>query len=115
MSDPTLSDSDADLLESIGEALPRVALYTDGSDEDRFLEDQRTIDAVALNILVVGECARQLSEGTKIALPAPWPDIVALRHRIAHGYASVQPLVLWKIAVEYGPRLARQIEALEFP
>lgn len=95
------------------EALRRIALYIAGYDEDAFLQDQRTIDAVALNILVVGECANRLTAEGKIALPAPWERIVAFRHRIAHGYASVSVFALWDVAIGGAPALAAQIDALE--
>jgi uncharacterized protein with HEPN domain len=95
-----LSEPDESLVETIRDAIARIVRYTAGFDERQFLDDQRTIDAVALNLLVIGECSRRLSEPFKLKTTAPWAQIIALRHRIAHGYASVNPVLLWKIATQ---------------
>ena len=95
------------------EAIRRVALYTAGFTPDGFLEDLRTIDAVALNLLVIGECANRLPAPLKLRSTQPWSKMIALRHRIAHGYTSVDPDVLWDVAQDNLPELARELDALE--
>ena len=94
------------------EALDRIGLYMSGYDLARFLDDQRTIDAVALNFVVIGECARRLSAEAKLTPAGPWKRMAALRHRIAHGYASVNRAVLWGIAVRDAADLRPKIAAL---
>ncbi len=93
------------MLECIG----RIGIYLDGYDEDRFVNDKRTIDAVALNLLVIGECATQLSPGLKMQVPAPWTQIIGLRHRIAHGYFGLSWFRLWDTAVNHAPALREMI------
>lgn len=47
---------------------------------------------------VVGEAANRVSEDRKKALPGiPWRQIVAMRNRLVHGYASVDRDVLWDV------------------
>ncbi len=94
------------------EALRRIALYLTGFDLRTFIDDQRTIDAVALNFLVVGECARRLSAEARLNPAGPWQKMAALRHRIAHGYASVEPVVLWGIATRDAPDLSARIKGM---
>lgn len=108
-----MSETETDLVEIMREALRRVALYTSGFTLDSFLDDLRTIDAVALNLLVIGECARRLPADLKLRSAQPWAKMVALRHRIAHGYTSVDPRVLWRVAQDNLPELARELDALE--
>ena len=108
-----MSETEKDLVEIMREALRRVALYTSGFTLDSFLDDLRTIDAVALNLLVIGECARRLPTSLKLRSTQPWAKMVALRHRIAHGYTSVDPRVLWRVAHDNLPELARELDALE--
>ena len=108
-----MSDAENDLIEIMREAIRRIELYTSTFTLDGFLDDLRTIDAVALNLLVIGECANRMSPAIKLRSTLPWTKMVALRHRIAHGYTSVDPRVLWRVAKDNLPELARELDALE--
>lgn len=83
------------------EALDKVAVYTASVSADEFLSNTLVQDAVALNFLVVGECANTLTTATKAkAATAPWPSITSLRHRIAHRYQSVDHLTIFGLAMD---------------
>ena len=52
--------------------------------------------AIAKALENIGEAARKVSNATKEAHPEiPWSAIVALRHRIAHDYFSLDLLRIW--------------------
>lgn len=52
-----------------------------------------------MQLLVIGEAVRRLpTEVLAEAAEIPWRRIVALRNRIAHGYASLNWAVVWDIA-----------------
>lgn len=70
-------------------------------------------DAVCMNLLRTGECARFLSDAVKTRLPdIPWPDIVSLRNRVAHSYETLKPAVLWLIASVSLPQLDAALRSL---
>lgn len=82
------------------EALDKVAVYTASVTADEFLASSLVQDAVALNFLVVGECANTLTASTRSkAADAPWPQIISLRHRIAHSYQAIDQLTIFGLAV----------------
>ena len=83
----------------------------DESDVD--LETQMTIDAVALNLLVIGECANGPPPAMTLRSTPPWSKMVALRHRIAHGCTSVDPDLPWDVAQDSLPELIRELDVLE--
>ena len=66
-------------------------------------------------IEVVGEAASKVSEGTRRELPGiPWREIVGMRNRLVHGYASVDHDITWDVVVGDLPGLATSLEkALE--
>lgn len=109
---PSLSDAEDELFRTMLQVLDRIALYIRGVDLRTFTDDQRTIDAVALNFLVVGECARRRSAQASLVPAGPWPEMAALRRRIAHGYAGVEPTVLWGVATYDAADLRPRIAAL---
>lgn len=91
---------DLALLDVMIEALDKVGRYTAGVQADEFMANTLIQDAVALNFLVVGEAAGDLSDDTKaLTTEAPWPRLVALRNRIAHGYQFVDRLTIFGLAL----------------
>lgn len=82
------------------EAIERIRSYLAGMDEAAFLADSLTRDAVAMNLLVIGENATRLPIDLRSQEPElDWQDAIALRHRIAHGYERLSFEVIWSIAV----------------
>jgi len=62
-------------------------------------------------IEVVGEAARKVSVGTQMSLPAiPWREIIGMRNRLVHGYASVDHDVVWAVVQDDLPSLVSELE-----
>ncbi len=77
---------------------PHVGRGTRGDDRPR--------------IEIIGEAASGLSEETRRALPeVPWPDIVAMRHRLIHGYPTVNLALVWGVVDQDLPSLRRSVTA----
>ncbi|MBU6372900.1 MAG: DUF86 domain-containing protein [Alphaproteobacteria bacterium] len=108
MSDRTLGD-----LTEIADAIDRILTYTAGLDERAFVASGKDVDAAAMNLLVIGEAVRRIDPNVLAREPGiAWPAIVALRNRIAHGYASLQPAVIWSILEKELPSLRRAVARL---
>ena len=106
-------DADAHLIVEILDAADRIRAYIDPVGREAFVRQGMIYDAVCLNLLRIGECARFLSEGLKIKLPSiPWPDIVNLRNRVAHSYETLKPGVLWLIASVSVPQLSQALRGV---
>lgn len=89
-----------DYLEHIAEAVERILRYVAELNEQAFLEDGKTQDAVVRNFEILGEAARNVERfhsGFANAHPeVPWLLMVTLRNRVAHGYFLVNYELLWK-------------------
>ena len=100
-------------LQAIAERIDLVDGWTRGLSEAEFLSDLKLRDAVAMSLLVIGETARRMSEETRRRAPTvPWPAIISLRHRIAHGYETVDHRLIWQITRLDLPALAIAIAGL---
>ena len=89
------------------DAAQRIAAYIEAGGAPEFLQQTVVYDAVCMNLLRLGECARFLSPEIKSSLPTvPWPDLVNLRNRLAHGYETLKPALLWSIASVNVPNVA---------
>lgn len=61
---------------------------------------------------IIGEAAARVPPEISRALPdVPWPQIVALRNRLIHGYDEVDRDILWSIVSQNLPPLIGELEA----
>jgi uncharacterized protein with HEPN domain len=94
------------------DAAERIRSYLVGFDEDAFYEDLRTIDAVCMNLVRIGEGAGELSDAVKTSAPhLPWRRMTDMRNRIAHSYAGVKLSIVWRTARLNVPELAAFLRA----
>ena len=76
----------------------RVMSYTNGLDQAAFVADDRTYDATLRNLELVGEAATHVPGAVRDAHPEiVWRQIIAMRHRVAHGYLGLDEDVIWDI------------------
>ncbi len=86
------------LLNDMLDAIDRVGQYTEGMSFDVFSGDQKTIDAVARNLQIIGEAASRLPDDFKEEHSSlEWHKIVGLRHRIVHEYFGIDIEIIWQI------------------
>ena len=65
-------------------------VYTDGFDQDNFVESGLNYDATLRNIELIGEAATHIPEEIRAAYPEiPWRMIIATRNRVIHGYLGI--------------------------
>jgi uncharacterized protein with HEPN domain len=68
--------------------------------------------ALVKDIEIVGEAANRVSAPARSEwVEIPWQDIVAMRHRLIHGYFDIDLDVVWSTVTQDLPSLAAQIEA----
>ena len=62
-------------------------------------------------LLDVAIAARHVPAALRATLPAvPWQDVVGVRNRVIHEYATVDLPLVWTIALEEVPKLLADIE-----
>jgi uncharacterized protein with HEPN domain len=82
-------------LAEIEAAILRIQSYTSGMSEADFVASLVVYDAVAMNLIVIGEAVRRIDSAILAGEPEiPWARIVGQRNRLAHGYEDVAALVV---------------------
>lgn len=90
-----------------------IAEFVEGYDVRSFLDDRRTMKAVAYSLQVMGEAARGMSLHFTASHPeVPWAKIIGMRHRIAHEYGAVNFRIVWAVALEELPSLRAALQPL---
>lgn len=85
-------------LQDIYECCQKVLEYSKSSSYRDFCTDQKTIDAVLHNLLVIGEATKSLPVNLFERYPEiPWKKIKGLRDIIAHQYFGLDYPLIWDI------------------
>jgi uncharacterized protein with HEPN domain len=101
------------LIEDMLAAIRKIERYTAGMDQEVFQGDERTVDAVARNLEIVGEATKQLPEDFIAGFPeVPWRRIAGLRNRIVHDYFGLDLQIIWQVVRHDLPELRAQLEGL---
>jgi uncharacterized protein with HEPN domain len=45
-------------------------------------------------------------------LQIPWPQVIAMRHRLIHGYDFLDYMIIWQTVKQDLPELLTQLEAI---
>ncbi len=87
-----------------------------GRSLDDFTEDRLWCLAMERLVLNVGAAAKRVSAAAQAQLTQiPWPQIIAFRNRIVHGYDSVDYHRIWQILQTDMPQLILELKKLKLP
>ena len=85
-------------LDDILEAIDRIREYVQDMDDEAFISDRKTQDAVVRNLEIIGEASRNLSDELKARSDdIEWSKIIAFRNILAHEYFGVSVPIVWDI------------------
>ena len=83
--------------------------YASGMDQITFEQDAKTLDAVIMKLLVIGELASKVLEEdapfAKANPNVPWLKMKGMRNRMAHGYFELDHEVVWDTVRNAVPEL----------
>jgi len=102
-----------DRVRDILDAITEIQDFTRDMDYEAFKEDSKSIRAVEMNFIIIGEAANQIPEDVEEQYPAiPWNLMCAMRNRIVHVYFNVDEKLMWDTVQKDLPPLIPQLERL---
>jgi uncharacterized protein with HEPN domain len=94
-------------------ALADISNLTKG-EKAAFEGDRVAQQAVAYNMMVLGEAARAVSDQLRDRFPdIPWRDLIDQRNVVVHEYHRLDVEILWNVAREDIPQLDERLAAIE--
>ena len=92
----------------------RVLSYTEGFDQQRFIDSGLNYDATVRNLELIGEAATHIPDEIRQNTPqVPWRMIIATRNRLIHGYLGIDNDTLWSIIQTDIPALLPLLQHLQ--
>ena len=100
-------------VQDILDAIAEIELFTEGMDLKAFRQDQKTVRAVEMNFIIIGEAAASIPDEIVEDNPGvPWHLMRGMRNRIVHGYFSVDEQIMWDTLKTDLPDLVTELEVL---
>ena len=91
-----------------------VISYTDGFDQDRFVDSGITYDATLRNLELIGEAATHIPQDVRDKYnQVQWRLIIATRNKLIHGYLGIDNDTLWSIIQTDVPELLNQLQKIK--
>ena len=102
-----------DRIRDILDAVAEIQKFTHSMDYEAFKDDDKSIRAVEMNFIIIGEAASQIPEDVEEKYPAiPWHLMRAMRNRIVHAYFEVDEKLMWDTIQADLPPLIPELEKL---
>jgi uncharacterized protein with HEPN domain len=100
------------LIDDILQSIARIEEYTRGLEFEEFARDPMRVDAVLLNLTIIGEAATRVPVDVHQRLPSvPWNEMRGMRNVIIHSYFGVRLPVIWETLRENLPHLTAPLQA----
>jgi uncharacterized protein with HEPN domain len=91
-----------------------VISYTNGFDQERFVNGGITYDATLRNLELIGEAATHVPQEIREKYnQVQWRLIIATRNKLIHGYLGIDNDTLWSIIQTDVPELLSQLQHIK--
>ena len=102
-----------DRVRDILDAIFEIQRFVHGMDYETFKNDDKSIRAVEMNFIIIGEAANQIPEEIEERYSSiPWGLMRAMRNRIVHVYFRVDEKLMWETIQNDLPPLVPELEKL---
>jgi len=96
-------------VDQILDSIRKLELYIIDYDKDEFIKDEKTQSAVLMQLTVIGEISKKISEETKSKIDVPWKKIMGFRDKTVHAYFNLDIDVIWETIQTRIPELKEKL------
>jgi uncharacterized protein with HEPN domain len=100
-------------IDDILEAIAEIQEFTKSMRFKEFRDDPKTIKAVALDFVVIGEAAGHIPDDVADAHPEiAWSLMRGMRNRLVHDYFGMDPEIIWDTVQNDLPPLVEPLKRI---
>lgn len=104
---------DIGLFKYLLEHIEQIAEYKGEYDEDAFLRDNKTKDAILTRLMVIGEYAHKVDDSLKERFSeVDWKAMKLARNFYAHVYRGIDWILVWHVVTNELPALRANVERI---
>ncbi|MDP3900495.1 MAG: DUF86 domain-containing protein [bacterium] len=97
-------------LTDIVDSIKKIERYVRKLSFSKLKKDDKTIDAVVRNIIIIGEAVNNIPDKIKTVNPdIAWRQAAGMRNKVTHEYFGIDEETLWQTIKEDLPVLKKQI------
>jgi len=101
---------DAVLLSLMLDAFGKIREFTLGMSYQDFSRNKMAQSAVIMQLQVVGELAKRVSDATRSHIDIPWKQMSGLRDLVSHNYFSLDIEVVWRTVSESAKEAEEKVQ-----
>ena len=100
-------------IQDILDAILEINSFVHAMTFQEFISDIKTIRAVELNFVIIGEAVSSIPEDVQnMYQDVPWHLMRGLRNQLVHVYFSIAPKILWDTIEQDLPQLVTTLEKI---
>ncbi|MBI5003942.1 DUF86 domain-containing protein [Candidatus Kaiserbacteria bacterium] len=96
-------------LRQILDCVRKIEQFTAGVTIDSFPEDEKTQSAVMMQLVLIGELAKRISDDMRRTIDLPWKEIAGFRDQAIHNYFQIDLDIVWQTVQTDIPELKEAI------
>ncbi|MBI2078913.1 MAG: DUF86 domain-containing protein [Euryarchaeota archaeon] len=98
----------------MADAMEAALRHLGARDQAQMEADEKTRDAIVLQLHTLGDAARRVPADVQAAHPEiPWAAMIGMRNRLVHGYDTVSYAIVWRVVNDQLRKLAPIARALQ--
>jgi len=105
-----MKKNDSVYLSQMLDSISKIESFTAGMDRDSFGKDQKTQSAVIMQLMLVGEISKKISDKIKDSINLPWKEIAGFRDKAIHDYFEVDIDIVWNTVLTDVPVLKKELK-----
>lgn len=96
-------------INQILDAISKIESFVSGLGQDDFGNDLKAQSAVIMQLILIGEVSKKISEDTKKTVDLPWKDIAGFRDEAIHNYFEIDLDIVWNTIKDDVPLLKEKL------
>ncbi len=94
------------------DSIRKIELFVNGIDKEHFLENQLVQSAVIMQLTLIGEVSKKISDDVKKGANLPWKEIAGFRDKAIHNYFDINLDVVWDTIIIDLPPLKEGLQKI---
>ena len=96
-------------IDFILDSVRKIESYVIDYDKTMFINDGKTQSAILMQLTLIGELSKKISDETKNMIDLPWKNIAGFRDRAIHNYFDIKVDVVWDTLQQDIPELKEKL------